>query len=359
MKKVNQTLEESSNTGVGYYQDSVTLVTKGLEHEVVSIFSLYTAVDFSSNRFEGHILGIMGDLIALRVLNLSHNELQGHIPPSLGNLPLVESLDLSSNHLVGKKPEQLTSLTFLQFLNLSHNHLQGCILTGRQFATFENNSYTGNDGLRGFPVSEGCGRSGLPKTTDPMHVLDQDSNSTILIRLRLCELPVNLFQSLEAMKRFNQTRMESSNTGVGYYQDSVTLVTKGLEYEVVSVSWKINTALRVLNLSHNELQDHIPTSLGNLPSVESLDLSSNHLEGKIPEQLTSLTFLEFFNLSHNQLHGCIPTGPQFATFEKDSNMTPKRRTQPVQEDPLGDHVSHAEFRAAFTTLDQSVAAQNE
>ncbi|PHT61846.1 hypothetical protein T459_34322 [Capsicum annuum] len=328
MKKVNQTLEESSNTGVGYYQDSVTLVTKGLEHEVVSIFSLYTAVDFSSNRFEGHILGIMGDLIALRVLNLSHNELQGHIPPSLGNLPLVESLDLSSNHLVGKKPEQLTSLTFLQFLNLSHNHLQGCILTGRQFATFENNSYT--------------------------------------------ELPVNLFQSLEAMKRFNQTRMESSNTGVGYYQDSV--------------SWKINTALRVLNLSHNELQDHIPTSLGNLPSVESLDLSSNHLEGKIPEQLTSLTFLEFFNLSHNQLHGCIPTGgykmfrnsfPSFSInvmpvsinssqslsliryFSLFQNMTPKRRTQPVQEDPLGDHVSHAEFRAAFTTLDQSVAAQNE
>ncbi|KAF3643724.1 hypothetical protein FXO37_21849 [Capsicum annuum] len=186
MKKVNQTLEESSNTGVGYYQDSVTLVTKGLEHEVVSIFSLYTTVDFSSNRFEEHILGIMGDLIALRVLNLSHNELQGHIPPSLGNLPLVESLDLSSNHLVGKKPEQLTSLTFLQFLNISHNQLQGCILTGRQFATFENNSYTGNDGLRGFPVSEGCGRSGLPETNDPMHVLDQDSNSTILIRLRLC-----------------------------------------------------------------------------------------------------------------------------------------------------------------------------
>ncbi|PHT28649.1 hypothetical protein CQW23_31782 [Capsicum baccatum] len=142
MKRVNQTRMESSNTGDGYCQDSVTLVTKGLKLEVVSILSLYTAVDFSSNRFEGHIPGIMGDLIALCVLNLSHNELQGHIPPSLENLPLVESLDLSSNYLVGQIPEQLTSLTFLQFLNLSHNQLQGCIPTGRQFATFENNSYT-------------------------------------------------------------------------------------------------------------------------------------------------------------------------------------------------------------------------
>ncbi|PHT32890.1 hypothetical protein CQW23_29227 [Capsicum baccatum] len=127
MKRVNQTQTESSNTGYGYYQDSVTLVTKGLEYEVVSILSLYTAVDFSSNRFEGHIPGIIGDLIALRVLNLSHNELQG-----------------------------------------------------RQFATFENNSYTSNDGLRGFPVSEGCGRSRFPETNDPMHVLDQDSNSIFL-----------------------------------------------------------------------------------------------------------------------------------------------------------------------------------
>ncbi|PHT32865.1 hypothetical protein CQW23_29202 [Capsicum baccatum] len=147
MKRVNQTLNESNNTGDGYYQDSVTLVTKGQEHEVVSILSLYTAVDFSSNRF--------------------------------GDIP-VESLDLSSNHLEGKMPEQLTSLTCLEFLNLSYNQLQGCIPTRPQFATFEKDSYTGNDGLRGFPVSEGCGRSRLPETNDPMHVLDQDSNSTFL-----------------------------------------------------------------------------------------------------------------------------------------------------------------------------------
>ena len=42
-------------------------------------------------------------------------------------------------------------------------------------------------------------------------------------------------------------------------------------------------------------------------------------------------------------------------------MAPKRRNQPTlqPEDPLGEHVSHAEFRAAFTTLAQSMAAQNE
>ena len=42
-------------------------------------------------------------------------------------------------------------------------------------------------------------------------------------------------------------------------------------------------------------------------------------------------------------------------------MAPNRRNQiaPQPEDPLGEHVSHAEFRAAFTILAQSMAEQNE
>ncbi|PHU13576.1 hypothetical protein BC332_14781 [Capsicum chinense] len=45
------------------------------------------------------------------------------------------------------------------------------------------------------------------------------------------------------------------------------------------------------------------------------------------------------------------------------NMPPKRRNRnqsaPQPKDPLGDRVSHEEFRATFTTLAQSVAAQNK
>ena len=42
-------------------------------------------------------------------------------------------------------------------------------------------------------------------------------------------------------------------------------------------------------------------------------------------------------------------------------MTPKRRNEPAPqpEDPLGEHISHAEFRVVFTTLAQSMAEQNE
>nr|XP_033511812.1 receptor-like protein 9DC3 [Nicotiana tomentosiformis] len=178
MMRIDQTMEPPSDDR--YYEDSVTVVTKGLELEVVRILYLYTTMDLSNNKFEGQIPSIMGDLIALRVLNLSHNGLQGHIPKLLGNLSVVESLDLSFNQLSGEIPQQLDSVTSLTFLNLSHNHLQGCIPQGPQFHTFDNNSYEGNDGLRGFPVSEGCGSSRMPKTNNTTRVLDEESTSQFL-----------------------------------------------------------------------------------------------------------------------------------------------------------------------------------
>ncbi|XP_016447491.2 receptor-like protein Cf-9 [Nicotiana tabacum] len=186
MRRMDQTIKPPiSDEGDLYYTDSVTVVTKGLEREVVRILSLYTTIDLSNNKFEGHIPSVLGDLHSLRVLNLSHNGLQGHIPPSLGNLSLVESLDLSSNQLAGKIPEQLASkLTSLAVLNLSYNHLEGCIPRGPQFATFENNTYKGNDELRGFPLSRGCGSNGMPETNNTTREFDKESNSTFLSEFR-------------------------------------------------------------------------------------------------------------------------------------------------------------------------------
>ncbi|KAH0780495.1 hypothetical protein KY290_000093 [Solanum tuberosum] len=131
-------------------------------------------INLSNNRFEGHIPSIVGDLIGLRTLNLSHNVLEGHIPASLQNLSVLESLDFSSNKISGGIPPQLASLTFLEVLNLSHNHLVGCIPKGKQFDTFENSSYQGNDGLRGLPPSRDCGRDDtVAQATIPVE-LDQE-----------------------------------------------------------------------------------------------------------------------------------------------------------------------------------------
>ncbi|CAN4103169.1 unnamed protein product [Withania somnifera] len=181
MRTIDPSVKAPRYLGDTYYQDSITVVTKGLEREIVRILYLYTAIDLSSNKFGGKIPGIMGDLVAIHILNLSHNELLGHIPPSFGDLSSVESLDLSANQLSGEIPQQLVSLTSLSFLNLSHNHLQGCIPQGPQSHTFGSNSYEGNHELRGFPFSKGCGDDTVSNKNYTVFGLDdQESNSEFL-----------------------------------------------------------------------------------------------------------------------------------------------------------------------------------
>uniref|UniRef100_M1A3S0 Hcr2-0A n=1 Tax=Solanum tuberosum TaxID=4113 RepID=M1A3S0_SOLTU len=178
MRTIDPSMEAPSYRGDIYYQDSITVATKGFDREIVRILYLYTVIDLSSNRFEGRIPSIMGDLIAVHILNLSHNGLQGHIPQSFGDLSSVESLDLSGNQLSGEIPQQMASLTSLSFLNLSHNHLQGCIPQGPQSLTFGSNSYEGNDGLRGFPVSRSCTYDRVLDTNDTVSVLDDEESDS-------------------------------------------------------------------------------------------------------------------------------------------------------------------------------------
>ncbi|XP_059289434.1 receptor-like protein 9DC1, partial [Lycium ferocissimum] len=125
---------------------------------------------------------IIGDFIGLRSLNLSNNGLKGVIPTSLQHLYVLESLDLSFNKIGGEIPQQLASLTAPALLNLSHNHLVGCIPKGNQFDTFENSSYQGNDGLRGFPLSKACGGDdGVPQGTTLFELDQGEGGDSVMI----------------------------------------------------------------------------------------------------------------------------------------------------------------------------------
>ncbi|GKB31922.1 leucine-rich repeat-containing protein [Tanacetum coccineum] len=145
-----------------YYQDTVTVTVKGFELELVKILTLFTSIDISSNRFSGVIPETIGQLKALFLFNVSHNEFTGLIPQSMGNLSQLESLDMSSNKLTGEIPSVLTNLPFLSVINFSNNQLEGRIPTGKQFQTFENNSYIRNKGLCGPPLNRTCGSSEIP-----------------------------------------------------------------------------------------------------------------------------------------------------------------------------------------------------
>lgn len=144
----------TSFSGGLYYQDSITVISKGQKMELVKILTIFTSIDFSSNHFDGPIPEELMDWKELRVLNLSNNALSGKIPSSIGNMSQLESLDLSQNSLSGEIPVQLASLSFLSYLNLSFNHLKGKIPTSTQLQSFPASSFEGNDGLYGPPLTK-------------------------------------------------------------------------------------------------------------------------------------------------------------------------------------------------------------
>ncbi|KAM5553644.1 receptor-like protein 6 [Rosa sericea] len=148
--------DELKYMGEFYYQDTVTVAMKGLYFELNKIQTMFTTIDFSNNVFTGKIPAVIGELKSLKGLNFSSNKLRGPIPSAFCNLTNLEWLDISSNMLSGKIPTQLADLTSLAKLNLSGNQLVGPIPGGKQFDTFENDSYSGNLGLCGSPLSKTC-----------------------------------------------------------------------------------------------------------------------------------------------------------------------------------------------------------
>ncbi|CAN7064710.1 unnamed protein product [Brassica oleracea var. botrytis] len=120
---------------------------------------LLYGMDLSENELSGDIPADLGGLLELQALNLSHNKLSGSIPESFSGLKNVESLDLSFNRLQGWIPSQLTELSSLAVFNVSFNNLSGVIPQGKQFNTFDAQSYLGNPLLCGLSINTSCDRS--------------------------------------------------------------------------------------------------------------------------------------------------------------------------------------------------------
>ena len=68
----------------------------------------------------------------------------------------------------------MTDLLWLEVLNLSHNQLTGQIPLGKQFNTFNNDSYTDNLGLCGFPLTITCNNN--ESKQPPPSTLQQEDN---------------------------------------------------------------------------------------------------------------------------------------------------------------------------------------
>ncbi|XP_016581609.2 receptor-like protein Cf-9 homolog [Capsicum annuum] len=313
--------------------------------------------------------------VRVMTLNLSHNGLEGVIPASLHQLSVLESLDLSSNKIGGEIPQQLASLTFLAILNLSHNHLLGCIPKGKQFDTFENSSYQGNDGLHGLPLSKDCGGDdGVPQATTLVELDDEEEENLIswqevfmgfgcgnnelngtfpswlgglpdlkilslrsnklhgptsdsrtdnlFAKIRVIDfssngfsgnLPVSLFENFQALKKIG----ENSGTReyiAGDYSGNYANILIVTTKGLDQELPRVLTTYMIIDLSRNRFVGHIASIIGDLVELRMLNLSHNGLEGIIPASLHQLSVLESLDLSSNKIGGEIPQQLASLTF---------------------------------------------
>ncbi|XP_018732698.1 putative receptor like protein 25 [Eucalyptus grandis] len=162
---------------------SMRVIAKGIQMNYLKIQGYLALIDLSSNNFSGAIPEAIGSLKQIVLLNLSNNILSGPLPPFLAKLTNLEALDLSQNQLSGEIPQELTQLNSLSVFNISYNSLTGPIPQSQQFATSENNSYKGNLGLCGTPLSRKCRDTKAPSS--PTSKEDQDSGTAMELEWKI------------------------------------------------------------------------------------------------------------------------------------------------------------------------------
>ncbi|KAG0457998.1 hypothetical protein HPP92_023155 [Vanilla planifolia] len=182
-------------------------------------------LDLSSNQLSGAIPVLKSS--SLSVLDLNRNLLHEQLPPFLSNCKSLIKIDLSRNRLFGPIPNSLSSLKSLILLDLSHNSLSGPL-----------------------PCSHGSGFRSL-------QALILKGNS-----MNSATIPSDCFAG---MKELN----------------TLILSGMGLEGPVPETLGEMES-MRVLHLDNNKLNGSIPDSLRRLEKLSELRLDGNHLTGRIP-----------------------------------------------------------------------------
>ncbi|CAI9273740.1 unnamed protein product [Lactuca saligna] len=306
-------------------------------------------LDISNNSFSGVIPQCLGNInSSLLFLHLQSNQIQGQFPTSICNMRNLDSLDISNNSITGVIPQCLRNIvSSLWMIDMGHNsfhgiipdvyeecgELQGLILNGNQLQGEVPSSLSncqslmvldvGNNKLNGtFPhwLGDLPELQALVLKSNKFHgpIETPDTYKSAFPGMRVLDLSHNEFEGhlpRTYLQNFNAMKNVVKNSTTPIYLSIGKFYTVTTAVKGRDLEFpKISVDYVILVLSNNRFEGEIPGIIGCLVSLKVLDLSHNSLTGKIPSVLGNLSEIESLDLSWNQLTGEIPQSLAHLTF---------------------------------------------
>eukprot|EP00252_Welwitschia_mirabilis_P007400 TRINITY_DN1870_c0_g1_i4.p1 TRINITY_DN1870_c0_g1~~TRINITY_DN1870_c0_g1_i4.p1 ORF type:complete len:963 (+),score=68.09 TRINITY_DN1870_c0_g1_i4:258-3146(+) len=241
--------------------------------DMSALISLET-IDVTTNYFSGPMPVSLGNISALRSLNLAENPFRpGPIPAEFRSLTKLETFFLSDCNLHGELPEFLFNFTALGLLDVSVNNISGSITPaiGKLKKLYSLELYQ-NQVSGSLP----------PEFGNLTSLNDFDASKN--------RFSGSLPPEIGNLKRLSYFVMEANF----------------LSGEIPATLAEI-PSLITISLYKNNLSGPLPAKLGSISAFDTIDVSENRLTGALPADICKNGNLKYFLVLENRFSGSIPS----------------------------------------------------